>query len=162
MEKLPLGLVLDLRKVVPYKTGSWRTMMPLYIMQTPPCTNSCPINNDVRGFLRTLAEKKDYEQAWHILTRTNPLPAICGRVCPHPCEDGCNRRDFDAPWPLTARSAPWATSAWSVAWRIKYSAPEKKKWRWSVPARRGWRVPFIWPSGDSRSKFLRPPVSPAA
>jgi len=95
MEKLPLGLVLDLHKVVPYKTGSWRTLLPVNIMQIPPCTNSCPAGNDVRGFLRTLADKKDYEQAWHVLTRTNPLPATCGRVCPHPCEGGCNRRDFD-------------------------------------------------------------------
>ncbi|MFH1991622.1 MAG: NAD(P)-binding protein [Pseudomonadota bacterium] len=95
MEKLPLGLVLDLRKVVPYKTGSWRTLMPANLTQMPPCTNTCPAGNDVRGFLRTLAEKKDYEQAWHVLTRTNPLPATIGRVCPHPCEGGCNRRDFD-------------------------------------------------------------------
>jgi len=95
MDKLPLGLALDLRTVVPYKTGSWRTLMPVNIMQTPPCTHSCPAGNDVRGFLRTLAEQKDYEAAWHVLTRTNPLPATCGRVCPHPCEEGCNRRDFD-------------------------------------------------------------------
>ncbi len=97
MEKLPLGLALDLRKVVPYETGSWRTLMPVNIMQTPPCNHGCPAGNDIRGFLRTLAEKKDYEEAWHVLTRTNPLPATCGRVCPHPCEDGCNRRDFDSP-----------------------------------------------------------------
>jgi NADPH-dependent glutamate synthase beta subunit-like oxidoreductase len=95
MEKLPLGLALDLRKVVPYKTGSWRTLMPVNIMQIPPCNHSCPAGNDIRGFLRVLAEKKDYEEAWHVLTRNNPLPATCGRVCPHPCETGCNRRDFD-------------------------------------------------------------------
>ncbi len=97
MEKLPLGLVMDLRKVVPYKTGSWRTLMPVNLTQMPPCTHACPATNDVRGFLRVLAEKNDYEKAWHVLTRTNPLPATCGRVCPHPCEAGCNRRDFDSP-----------------------------------------------------------------
>lgn len=97
MDKLPLGLALDLRHVVPYKTGSWRTLKPLYIMQTPPCSYGCPIHNDIRGFLRALADKQDYDAAWRILTRTNPLPATCGRVCPHPCEDGCNRRDLDAP-----------------------------------------------------------------
>ncbi len=97
MEKLPLGLALDLRNVVPYKTGSWRTMMPVNIRQTPPCTHRCPAGNDIRGFLRTLAERKDFEEAWHILTRTNPLPAVCGRVCPAFCETECNRRDFDAP-----------------------------------------------------------------
>jgi len=97
MEKLPLGLVMELRNVVPYKTGSWRTLMPINVMHTPPCNHACPAGNDIRGFLRVLAENKDYEQAWHILTRTNPFPAVCGRVCPHPCEGGCNRRDFDNP-----------------------------------------------------------------
>ncbi len=97
MEKLPLGLALDLRNVVPYKTGSWRTLKPLYLMQTPPCSHGCPIGNDIRGFLRTLADKADYEAAWRVLTKTNPFPATCGRVCPHPCEEGCNRRDFDTP-----------------------------------------------------------------
>ncbi len=97
MEKLPLGLVMDLRKVVPYKTGSWRTLMPVNLTQMPPCTRNCPASNDVRGFLRVLAEENDYEKAWHVLTRTNPFPATCGRVCPHPCEAGCNRRDFDSP-----------------------------------------------------------------
>ncbi len=97
MEKLPLGLVYDLNKVVPYKTGSWRTLMPVNIMQTPPCSHECPAGNDIRGFLRILATSDNYKMAWHILTRTNPLPATCGRVCPHPCEAGCNRRDFDEP-----------------------------------------------------------------
>jgi len=96
-DKLPLGLALDLRTVVPYKTGSWRTMKPENIMQTPPCSHSCPASNDIRGFLRALADRHDYDEAWHILARTNPLPATCGRVCPHPCEGGCNRRDFDHP-----------------------------------------------------------------
>ena len=91
MEKLPLGLVLDLRKVVPYKTGSWRTLMPINITHTPPCNHACPAGNDIRGFLRILAENKDYEQAWHILTRTNPFPSVCGRVCPQEeqCEELC-------------------------------------------------------------------------
>jgi NADPH-dependent glutamate synthase beta subunit-like oxidoreductase len=95
--KLPLGLALDLRKVEPYQTGSWRTLKPNHVMQTPPCTYSCPIGNDIRGFLRTLADTNDYTEAWYTLTRTNPFPSTCGRVCPHPCEEGCNRRDFDTP-----------------------------------------------------------------
>jgi NADPH-dependent glutamate synthase beta subunit-like oxidoreductase len=97
MNTLPLGLAVDLRTVVPYQTGSWRTLKPVYMMQTPPCTHQCPINNDIRGFLRALAQDGDYEQAWHIVTRTNPLPATCGRICHHPCEEGCNRRDLDEP-----------------------------------------------------------------
>ncbi|MBW1963521.1 MAG: FAD-dependent oxidoreductase [Deltaproteobacteria bacterium] len=118
MEKLPLGLALDLRKVVPYKTGSWRTLMPVNMMQTPPCTQSCPAGNDIRGFLRVLAEKQDYEEAWHVLTRTNPLPATCGRVCPHPCEAGCNRRDFDTP--LAINSAERAVGDYGLEYNLKH------------------------------------------
>ena len=118
MEKLPLGLALDLRKVVPYETGSWRTLMPVNIMQTPPCTHGCPAGNDVRGFLRTLAEKKDYEASWHVLTRTNPLPATCGRVCPHPCEEGCNRRDFDTP--LAINSAERAVGDYGLEENLEH------------------------------------------
>ncbi|MCX5892153.1 MAG: FAD-dependent oxidoreductase, partial [Deltaproteobacteria bacterium] len=118
MDKLPLGLVVDLRTVVPYKTGSWRTMKPLNIMQTPPCSHSCPINNDIRGFLRALADKQDFEAAWHILARTNPFPASCGRVCPHPCEDGCNRRDFDAP--LSINSSERAVGDYGLEQRLEH------------------------------------------
>jgi NADPH-dependent glutamate synthase beta subunit-like oxidoreductase len=118
MEKLPLGLALDLRNVVPYKTGSWRTLMPVNIMHTPPCTQDCPAGNDIRGFLRILAEKKDYEEAWHVLTRTNPMPAICGRVCPHPCEEGCNRRDFDTP--LAINSAERAVGDYGLEENLEH------------------------------------------
>ena len=118
MDKLPLGLALDLRNVVPYKTGSWRTLMPVNIMHTPPCTQECPAGNDIRGFLRTLAEKKDYEEAWHVLTRTNPMPAICGRVCPHPCEEGCNRRDFDSP--LAINSAERAVGDYGLEENLEH------------------------------------------
>jgi len=118
MDKLPLGLALDLRAVVPYKTGSWRTLLPVNIMQTPPCTHACPAGNDVRGFLRTLAEQKDYESAWHVLTRSNPLPATCGRVCPHPCEEGCNRRDFDSP--LAINSAERAVGDYGLEENLEH------------------------------------------
>jgi NADPH-dependent glutamate synthase beta subunit-like oxidoreductase len=107
-----------LRTVVPYKTGSWRTLLPVNIMQTPPCTNACPAGNDIRGFLRTLAEQKDYEAAWHVLTRSNPLPATCGRVCPHPCEEGCNRRDFDSP--LAINSAERAVGDYGLEENLEH------------------------------------------
>ena len=127
MNKLPLGLVVDLRTVVPYQTGSWRTMQPLNIMQTPPCSHSCPINNDIRGFLRTLADKQDFDEAWHVLTRTNPMPATCGRVCPHPCEGGCNRRDFD--YPLAINSAERAVGDYGLEKHLEHKKliPKRKE-----------------------------------
>jgi len=64
-----------------------------------PCINRCPQGTDIRALLTIISrienrgESKEvaFEEAWRILTRTNPLPAVCGRVCPHPCEDACNR-----------------------------------------------------------------------
>ena len=41
------------------------------------------------------AESGDYEQAWRALTQDNPLPAVMGRVCYHPCEGACNRAQVD-------------------------------------------------------------------
>jgi NADPH-dependent glutamate synthase beta subunit-like oxidoreductase len=98
-------------------------------MQTPPCTFSCPINNDIRGFLRTLADSQDFSEAWAVLTRTNPMPAICGRVCPHPCEDGCNRRDLD--YPLSINCAERAVGDFAIEKKLvhrkEHISPRKEK-----------------------------------
>jgi len=154
MEKLPLGLALDLRKVVPYKTGSWRTLMPVNIMQIPPCNHSCPAGNDIRGFLRVLAEKKDYEEAWHVLTRNNPLPATCGRVCPHPCETGCNRRDFDTS--VAINSAERRVGDYGLEQNL-----EHKRLPLSVPGLPVFLAHFIWPKEDFMSRYSKPTANQA-
>ncbi|MFH1264463.1 MAG: NAD(P)-binding protein, partial [Planctomycetota bacterium] len=69
----------------------------------PPCRNACPSGNRVREFLTTIAQaerlkkptEQAFQEAWEIYTDTSPFPAVCGRVCPHPCEDNCNRKDLD-------------------------------------------------------------------
>ncbi|MFC1596393.1 NAD(P)-binding protein [Planctomycetota bacterium] len=71
----------------------------------PPCRNACPSGNRIREFLTTIAQaerlKKPIEQAfqeaWEIYTDTSPFPSVCGRVCPHPCEEQCNRGELDGP-----------------------------------------------------------------
>ena len=71
----------------------------------PPCMDGCPQGTDIRGVLTTIAQsekygrsfEESYEMAWKIITEKNPLPAVCGRVCPHPCEINCNRKDKDEP-----------------------------------------------------------------
>jgi len=78
---------------------------PVYVAKTAPCIHSCPSGTDVRGWLVTLAQHQAYgrtpaqafEQAWHRILERNPFPAICGRVCQHPCELNCNRRAKDGP-----------------------------------------------------------------
>jgi heterodisulfide reductase subunit A len=64
--------------------------------ETPPCKLACPIHMDVQGYLALLSVGKLVE-AYKLMRRTNPLPAVCGRVCYHPCEDACKRGYVDEP-----------------------------------------------------------------
>ena len=74
-------------------------LRPVQVPKTPPCSNGCPNETNIREFLTTISQsegsgrsyKESYEKAWGILTEKNPFPSSCGRVCPHPCESECNR-----------------------------------------------------------------------
>ncbi len=80
---------------------------PTYVHRTPPCQGSCPAGEDVRGWLNIVrgiekppkdAEGNDTDWADYAFLRStdaNPFPAIMGRVCPAPCEDGCNRNEVE-------------------------------------------------------------------
>jgi formate dehydrogenase beta subunit len=78
-------------------------LRPRYQPKEPPCTHACPSCIDIRGWVTTIAQTEGYgrsseqsfEQAWNIIVDKNPFPAICGRVCPHRCEDQCNRNAVD-------------------------------------------------------------------
>ena len=75
---------------------------PTYIQATPPCQGSCPSGEDIRGYLNIVrgVEKPPVGQSWqeyafHRLTGANPFPSVMGRVCPAPCESGCNRNEVE-------------------------------------------------------------------
>jgi len=61
---------------------------------SPPCSSACPGGVDIPSYLSQIREG-DLPQAARTLLNTNPLPSITGRVCPHFCEQECNRGDFD-------------------------------------------------------------------
>src|SRR5512137_176131 len=61
-----------------------------------PCVNGCPIHNDIPGYMTRIRAGK-LPEAVAILLRTNPLPAVTGRICPHTCETDCNRFGYDEP-----------------------------------------------------------------
>jgi len=84
--------VLDLP--TPLRTGSWRTQAPAYRTHAAPCSAACPAGNDVVGFVQALATG-GVEAAARVLLRTQPLPSVCGRVCPAPCMTACNRDAYD-------------------------------------------------------------------
>ena len=79
-----------------FKTGSWRSIKPVHLHATAPCHGACPAGEDQQAWLALLQEGHA-RQAWESLVAANPLPAITGRVCPHPCENACNRGQYDAP-----------------------------------------------------------------
>ncbi len=76
------------------KTGSWRNVKPYYDPKTSPCIASCPAGEKIQGYIE-LARQEKYEDAVRLIWENNPFPAICGRVCYHPCMDGCARGPFD-------------------------------------------------------------------
>ncbi len=85
-------------------------LRPRYGPKTPPCIGNCPSGADIRGWLTTIAQAEAYgrtdeqacEIAWRMIAERNPFPAVCGRVCPHPCEDGCNRKEKEGPVSINA------------------------------------------------------------
>ena len=75
---------------------------PTYVHRTPPCQGSCPSGEDIRGWLDIIRgievppegiTKEEY--AFRRSTTANPFPAMMGRVCPAPCQTGCNRNNVD-------------------------------------------------------------------
>ena len=90
----PFATSLDPGTSLANQTGSWRTSKPVYVDRMPPCNNACPAGENIQNWLH-YAESGDYESAWRTLTADNPLPAIMGRVCYHPCETACNRVQID-------------------------------------------------------------------
>ena len=95
MKPKPFAITLDPGSSLANHTGSWRTVRPEYVDRLPPCNHACPAGENIQGWLFH-AEAGEYEQAWRVLTRDNPLPAVMGRVCYHPCETACNRGKLDS------------------------------------------------------------------
>ena len=75
---------------------------PTYVHRTPPCQGSCPSGEDIRGYLQIIngiekpADDMSMEEyAFRRSTDANPFPSMMGRVCPAPCQDGCNRNNVE-------------------------------------------------------------------
>ncbi|MGV6816003.1 MAG: NAD(P)-binding protein [Thiotrichales bacterium] len=75
---------------------------PVYVQRTPPCQGSCPSGHDIRGWLDIVRgiEKPSGDMTWEEYsfqraTASNPFPSVMGRVCPAPCQEGCNRNEVE-------------------------------------------------------------------
>ncbi|MBM4061401.1 MAG: hypothetical protein FJ265_09960 [Planctomycetes bacterium] len=78
----------------PLKTGNWSSLRPNYTEHLAPCNAWCPAGNDVVAFVQSL-HGGDAKKGAEILARSTPFPGVCGRVCPAPCMEGCNRAEHD-------------------------------------------------------------------
>jgi NADPH-dependent glutamate synthase beta subunit-like oxidoreductase len=117
---------------------------PVYLDLLPPCNSGCPAGENIQAWL-AFAMHGEHEKAWRELTKDNPLPAIHGRVCYHPCESVCNRTNLDS-----------AVSIHSVE-RFLGDLALENGWKFEVPAARsGKRVLVIGagPSGLSAAYHL--------
>ena len=114
---------------------SWTHKCPTYIQSTPPCQGSCPSGEDIRGYLSIMrgTEKppvgadgkptmSPQEYAWRRLTEANPFPSVMGRVCPAPCETGCNRNEVEDH--VGINSVEHFLGEYAIANNLKFTKPD--------------------------------------
>jgi len=95
-------------------------------VKTSQCKVACPLGTDVKGYVGLIAAGK-FGKSLALIKETNPFPAICGRVCMHPCEPECRRGDIDAP--IAIRALKRFVADYELqhpAERAKSSLPGKK------------------------------------
>jgi NADPH-dependent glutamate synthase beta subunit-like oxidoreductase len=126
------------------RSGPVRQRRPVYLDLLPPCNAGCPAGENIQAWLAH-AQAGQHEQAWRQLVADNPLPAIHGRVCYHPCETECNRANLDSAVSIHAVERFLGDLALDRGWR--YDPP---------PTRSGQRVLVIGagPSGLSAAYHL--------
>jgi NADPH-dependent glutamate synthase beta subunit-like oxidoreductase len=126
MKTKPFAITLDPGSSLANRTGSWRTVRPVYVDRLPPCNHACPAGENIQGWLFH-AESGQYEQAWRMLTQDNPLPAVMGRVCYHPCETACNRAQLDECVGINAIERFLGDEALRCGWKFAAPAPATGK-----------------------------------
>ncbi len=104
---------------------------PTYVHRTPPCQGSCPSGEDIRGWLDIVRgiEKPTGDMPWQEYafrrsTNANPFPSMMGRVCPAPCEDGCNRNQVEDH--VGINSVEQFIGDWAVENNLKFQVGEKE------------------------------------
>ncbi|MFH1002971.1 MAG: FAD-dependent oxidoreductase [Chloroflexota bacterium] len=107
-------------------TGAWRIIRPVHRERLAPCTHACAASIKIRDYLRLLKDGST-GQAWEVLLENNPLPSITGRICPHPCQQACNRGQFDEA--IEIRSVERFMGDWGLDYsrRVKWPVPDGDK-----------------------------------
>jgi NADPH-dependent glutamate synthase beta subunit-like oxidoreductase len=122
----PFAITLDVGSSLANRTGSWRTEVPRYVHRMPPCNDGCPAGENCQQWLYH-AEGGEYEAAWRQIMADNPLPAVMGRVCYHPCETACNRTHLDEAVGINAVERFLGDEAIRRGWTVTLDAPPSGK-----------------------------------
>ena len=134
--------------------AGWSHKCPIYVHRAPPCQGSFPSGHDIRGWLqiaRGLDKPLDkgtpwQEYAFRRMVEANPLPAVMGRVCPAPCEAGCNRNELEEQVGINA--VEQYVGDWALAHKLGFAGPERES---------GKRFAIVGgvPAGLAAAYFLR-------
>jgi NADPH-dependent glutamate synthase beta subunit-like oxidoreductase/Pyruvate/2-oxoacid:ferredoxin oxidoreductase delta subunit len=148
---------------------------PVQVEKTAPCQEGCANCGDIRGWIGTIAQRSKlgisreeaFARSWRMIADVNPFPGSLGRICPHPCEDRCNRSSQDEPLAINAMErflGDWAIEQGLELERQGNALPEE--WIGVVGAgpsglsfayqmaRRGYRV-TIYESREQAGGMLR-------
>lgn len=122
MIEIPPGAYARPGTSLEFKTGSWRVERPIHQHRAAPCHAVCPAGEDAQAYL-ALVELGDLRGAWETIVAANPMPAITGRVCHHPCESACNRRHYDEEITIHGVERFLGDEAIRKDWRYPVAAP---------------------------------------
>ena len=106
--------------------GPTRARRPLYADLLPPCNDACPAGENIQAWLAH-AQAGRYREAWLALVEDNPLPAVHGRVCYHPCESACNRAQLDSSVSIHAVERFLGDVAAAQGWTLPIRQPPSGK-----------------------------------
>ena len=130
-------------------TGAWRSRRPVYRDLLPPCDHACTAGQNIQAWL-SYAQEGRYEEAWQAIMQDNPLPAVLGRICYHPCEDGCNRAITDSPVNIHALERWFGDQALEHGWTPPVPEESTRK-----------RVLIVGAGPARYRRYLSPWLSPA-
>lgn len=106
--------------------GPKRSKRPVYVDLLPPCNAACPAGEDIQAWMAH-AQAGNFRAAWETLVRDNPMPAIHGRVCYHPCESHCNRAELDSTVGIHAVERFLGDKAIEGGWTLPVDMPPSGK-----------------------------------
>ena len=148
---------------------------PVQVEKAAPCQEGCANCGDIRGWIGTIAQRNKtglsreqaFARSWRMIADVNPFPSTLGRVCPHPCEQNCNRSMLDEPLAINAMErflGDWAIEQGLALERLEHNpvdtwigvvgaGPSGLSFAYQM-ARRGYRV-TIYESRAQAGGMLR-------